>query len=311
MYSLTVINSMVVIFTLAVPGFVFRKLGLADEHQLKTMSSFMMNIILPAIIIQSMQINFSKEILISGAKIFLAVFIMFFVVLGFSVVFSKSASIGTKNTGLVAFMLFFANTGGIGIPVMKMLFGNEAVFYASSVEIAVDILIFTGGILLMQSSSENKKVNFNIRALISPGTFGIVCGLILFVTGIRLPDILNNVFNHLSEASLAVTMFVIGAQIGAVKFKKMLYEKRMYYVTAAKLIVIPVIMFAITYFLRCSFMPSLVLTVLFAMPTGGAAVIFANEYGTDDIFAAEVVFLTDVCSLFTIPVLMILINSIT
>lgn len=310
MYSFTVINSMVIIFMLAVPGFVFRKLGMADEHQLKTMSGFMMKIILPAVIIQSMQIEFSKEMLISGAKIFMAVYILFFAVLAFSAVFSRMPSIGKKNTGLVAFMLFFANTGGIGIPVMKMLFGDEAVFYASAVEIAVDTLIFTGGVLLMQSSSDKKGASFDVKSLLNPGTFGILCGLILFLTGIRLPDTLNSVFDHLSQASLAVTMFVIGAQIGAVKFKSMLSEKRMYAVTAAKLIAVPVIMFVIAYFLKCSVMPSLVLTTLFAMPTGGAAVIFAKEYGTDSIFAAEVVFSTDICSLFTIPVLIILMNAV-
>jgi len=300
MYS--VISSMLVIFLLAIPGFVYGRRKLSDSGQLKAMSGFMMNVILPAIIIQSMQTDFSGKLLISCAKIFAAVFILFFITAVFSIFFSKIPVLGKQNSGLIAFMLFFANTGGIGIPVIKLLLGNEAVFYASAAETAVDLLIFTGGVALMNRSGK-KNNRFDFKAFLSPGIIGILFGLALFLTGIRLPQILNLALDRLSQASLAVTMFIIGAQISLCGFKNILSDRRLYIVTAAKLILIPLLMLFTAHVLNCGHMPSLVLAVLFAMPTGSAAVIFSEEYGADSSFAAGVIFLTDVCSLFTIPVI--------
>ena len=304
----TVLKPLFIIFALAVPGVAFKKLNMADEHQLKLMSGFMLKVILPAIIIYSMQTEFSREVLESGIKVFLAVFLLFGCLFLFSVFFTRGIGLKKSYTGLVAFIMFFANTGGIGIPVMNMLFGSEAVFYASAAEMATDVLIFTAGVLLMKSSGEGNDRRVDIKALISPGTFGIVIGLVLFLTDTRLPEAVNGVLEKLSGASLPVTMFVIGAQIGGIELKTLRGDWRIIAVTAAKLIAAPAVMYVIAFFiLKCDTIPAKVLTVLYAMPTGGAAAIFAQEYRADSVFAAKAVFLTDIFCLVTLPVLVLMI----
>ena len=302
----TVLSSLFVIFALAIPGFIFKKINMADETQLKLMSGFMLKVILPAIIIYSMQTDFSVEMLTSGIKVFVAVFVLFGVVLVFAALLTKSIGLDKKSMGLVAFITFFANTGGIGIPVMNMLFGSEAVFYASAAEMATDVLIFTAGVLLMKSSGKSEG-GIDLKALLSPGTFGIIIGMALFLLDIRLPDIINNVLESISGASLPVTMFVIGAQIGSIDFKALGCKWRVFVVTAAKLLVVPVLMYFISVkIIKCDTLPAMVLTVLYAMPTGGAAAIFAQEYGADSQFAAEAVFLTDIFCLITLPVIVVM-----
>ncbi len=301
-----VYSSLFIIFALAVPGIIFRRLGMADYRQLKTMSSFMMKIILPAVIIYSMQQDFSQEILSGGIKVFGAVFLLFVLVLAFSAVFTSCIGFDRKYAGLVAFILFFANTGGIGIPVMNMLFGPEAVFYASAVEMAVDILIFTAGTIIMQFSGNSEKMGIDFKSLISPGMFSIAAGLFLFFTGIKLPGAVNGVLEKLSDASLAVTMFVIGGQIGGINFKLLKNKGRLMLIAAAKLCIVPMAMYFVSsYVFNCGQLASAVLTALFAMPTGGAAAIFAQEYGADAELASASVFLTDVLCIATLPLLIL------
>ncbi len=303
----TILSSLAVIFALAVPGVVFQKLKMADQHQLKLMSGFMMKVILPAVIIYSMQTDFSPEMLKSGIKVFAAVFGLFGIVIIFSAVFARVLGMNRKYFGIIAFILFFANTGGIGIPVMNMLFGSEAVFYASVAEMATDVLIFTAGVLLMKSSG-NAEGGIDLKALISPGTFSIIIGLVLFLFDIRLPEIINNILDKISGASLPVTMFVIGAQIAAVDMKILKSNWRVFIVTLAKLLVVPVFMYVLAVFvLKCNSLSAGVLTILYAMPTGGAAAIFAQEYGADTQFAASAVFLTDVLCLITLPIIAVII----
>ena len=111
----SVINSLFIIFVLSIPGVVFRKLKMIDEKQIKPVSSFMMKVILPAVIIYSMQTDFSKDMLIAGGKVFGSIFVLFLCVFIFSAILSVVTKNGKKYIGIITFLLFFANTGGIGI----------------------------------------------------------------------------------------------------------------------------------------------------------------------------------------------------
>ena len=52
---------------------------------------------------------------------------------------------------LLVFAAAFANTGLIGMPLIRLLLGQEALFLAAIMEVVNDVLIFTVGILLIQS----------------------------------------------------------------------------------------------------------------------------------------------------------------
>ena len=197
---------------------------------------------------------------------------------------------------------------------MNMLFGTDAVFYASAAEMAVDIILFTAGVLLMQSSGKpvGGKYGINVKEIFSPGSFAIVIGLILFLTNTTLPSFINGVLEKLMDASLAVTMFVIGCQIGGVNISVLKKSGKIFaliLVAVSKLIIIPIIMYIIAFFVfKCGQMTSIILAVLFGMPTGGAAAIFAQEYSADVDFAASTILLTDIFCLLTIPLLILFIK---
>ena len=70
----TVLSSLTITFALAIPGIIFSRLKMADPHQLKLMSGFLLKVVLPAVIIYSMQMEFSSELLKNGLMVFAAVF---------------------------------------------------------------------------------------------------------------------------------------------------------------------------------------------------------------------------------------------
>ncbi len=299
-----VFSSLFVIFALAIPGIIFKKLNIVEDNQLKLMSKFMMNVILPAVIVYSMQIEFSNDVFISGLKVFLAVFLLFGIIFLISIVLSFCLGLGKKYIGVVTFVMFFANTGGIGIPVMNMLFGVEAAFYASAAEMATDVLIFTAGVLLMKYSGKSDE-GIDLRTLINPGTFAIIIGAILFLTNTRIPSVINNVLQNLSNASLPVAMFIIGVQIGGINLKYILTQWHALLISVLKLTIPPICMYLIAIILNCPPLPAKVLATIFAMPTGVAAAIFAQQYNADTKFTVSVVFATDILCLITIPIIVI------
>lgn len=305
-----VFNSLIAIFLLLIPGLIFGKKQLITEDQVKGMSSFLMNVVLPIVIIASMQMEFKKEHIFIMTKIILAMFCFFLLAIGIAVCLSKTLKLKKNYWGLISFLLFFANTSGLGLPILMTLFDKEAIFYAAIAEIAVDVLLFSLGIILIQLSGDS-DTKFNAKNIMNPGLVGIIIGLVLFILKIQIPPILLNTCDKLGGASLPIAMFIIGYSLGQTKLKDLLGDYRVYVITICKMVIFPFLVFIISrYLFRLDYLQTCVLTILMAMPTGSAVVIFCQQYKADYIFASKNVIITTICSLITLIPLMSILSII-
>ena len=66
-----------------------------------------------------------------------------------SFVLVKLMRIPMHQKGLYMFMTIFSNTGFMGYPIMKALFGNDAVFYTALFNILFNLEVFTLGVILI------------------------------------------------------------------------------------------------------------------------------------------------------------------
>lgn len=303
------LHSLITIFILIIPGLVCGKKNLITEDQVKGMSSFIMNIVLPALIISSMQIEFEYEYINSSLKIFLYLCVILTTATLLGYLLHKVLGLSKNYFSLISFILFFANTGGIGLPIVNTLFGKECMFYAGIIEISVDILLFTFGVILIQTSGEN-NIKIDFKKIISPGFIGIIIGISSFIFKIKIPNIIINSFDKLGATSLPLAMFVIGHSLGQIKFKQIFGDYRIYIVTIVKMMLFPIFVYITSkYIFNFNYIISSTITVLMAMPTGSAVVIFSQEYKADYIFASKCVILTTVASIITLFPLISLITS--
>lgn len=303
-----ILNSLAMIFIMIIPGFILRKNKMIDEHQTKGLSSVIVNVTWPCLVIDAMQISYSSEIF-EGCKyiffILLIIFIVIFVIAAFVV---KAFKIERSQGGILAFMLIFGNTGFIGIPVINALYGKQAVFYASMVEMANDILIFTIGVMLMQISA-GLKTKLNFKQFLSPGIFGVLIGFALFLANISLPGFLGKSVSIIGAATTPLSMFVIGSQLGDIKFREITGDRSIYVAGLVKLLIVPALAFFIVriIFGDVSLLGTVVI-MSFAMPAAACTVIFAQQYKGDAKFAAKGVLMTTLFCLITIPVFALLLR---
>lgn len=301
-----ILNSLLMIFILMIPGFIFKKKKLIDEKQSKGLSTIITKLTLPALIIDAMQIEYSKEIFKSSVYIFFVVIGVFIIALGISLIFIKLIKMKKAEAGLFAFMLIFANTGFIGIPIINALYGKEALFYASIVEMVNDVLLFTLGIGIIQfSSGEKTKINF--KEFFSPGIISILIGYTLFITNTKLPIFIGSALNMVGSATTPLSMFIIGAQLGNIQFSELFGDIKIYIMCFIKLIILPLIVYCIIRFgLKDNSLMSNVLILSFAMPAAVCTAIFAEEYNSDINFATKGILLSTLLCIFTIPLLAII-----
>ncbi len=301
-----ILSSLIMIFILIVPGVFFKRKNILTEDQNGAINSIVVNLTWPCLVIDAMQMQFSIQVLKDSAYILVVCLLILAIIFAISFPIAKLIRLPKTKQYLTVFMLLFGNTGFIGIPVIKALYGTDAVFYAAIVELINDILIFTVGILLIQlSAGANLKVG--LKQFINPGLIGVIIGLVLFLLNIQLPELIGGSIEMIGNATTPLTMFCIGFQIGGLKLKEIAGDFQVYAICFVKLLIVPILtLLAVKIWAGDFSMLEKVLIIGFAMPVGAVASIFSQQYKGEAAFATKSVLLSTVLSLITIPIFAII-----
>ena len=308
MVAISIINSLAMIFIMILPGYIFRKRSIISVNQIGAVNSIVVNLTWPCLVIDAMQIKFSADTLKDAGYIVIVCFIAFAVIAVLGIPIVKHLKLNKSKQYLVLFMFLQGNTGVIGIPVIKALYGTNALFYAAIVEFANDIFLFTIGVLLIQMSA---GVSLKIRPLdlLSPGLVGVIIGIVLFIMDFKLPDVLGGSIEMIGNATTPLTMFSIGFQLGNIRLKEFFKEWQVYAVLFVKLMIVPAITVIILMILSEEIaLLEKVIIILFAMPIASVASIFSQQYKGEVEFATKSVLLSTVMSLVTVPIFAILLE---
>lgn len=298
----SILSSLIMIFLLILPGFFFKKRTILTDHQNEAVSSIVVNITWPCLVIDAMQMDFSVQTLKDCGYILIIALAIFAVIAAFSIPLSKLMKLSKTKEYIAIFMFMFGNTGFIGIPVIKALYGTEAVFFAAAIELINDVLLFTIGMVLIQMSA-GARLKVGFRQFLNPGLIGVIIGMVLFLLDIRLPELLGGSIEMIGAATTPLTMFVIGFQLGGLKLKEVAGDWKIYVICFVKLLIVPAVGLLIVSLWADAFtLLEKVLIISFAMPVGSAAALFSQQYKGEITFATKTVLLSTVFSLITIPV---------
>lgn len=297
-----ILTSLVMIFLLIIPGIIFRKKDIISAAQSDGISSLVVNITWPCLVVDAMQMDFSAAVLKDSGYMMAAAMVVFAMTAVVTLVLSKLLRLDNSKRYITAFMLLFGNTGFIGIPVIRALYGTEAVFFAAILEMVNDVVIFTIGMMLIQMSA-GAKLRFEPKLFLTPGLIGVIVGLLLFLLDIRLPEVIGGAVEMVGDATTPLTMFLIGYQLGGLKAKEILKDASIYVISFTKLLIVPVLALIVLRVAVGDFsLLEKVLIMSFAMPAGSVSVIFSQQYRGETAFATKTVLLSTLFSIVTIPV---------
>lgn len=296
------LNALLSIFIMIVPGFIFRRIGWLTEEHIKGLSAIVVNLTLPAMVLDAMQMPFSEAIFQSCIDLFLISFAGFLVAFLLSLALLKPLKLQRKQMSVLIFMLTFSNTGFVGMPVINALLGQEALLYASIIEAVSDVFLFTLGIAVMQIFS-GEKVHIRMKEFINPGLICVTVGLILFVQEITLPGFLGTAVSLTGGATSLLAMTTLGALLGGVKFGEIFKDLKIYVVVVLRLGAIPLVMYLLLrVVMQNDSLMTTVAIIAFAMPAAVVSAIFAARYEADTEYGVKGVMLSTILCVFTIPI---------
>lgn len=300
----TVIDLQVIIFLFLVIGFVLRKVNVINNEGKKCLTDMLIMIILPCNIIHAFMIEFNRNILERS----IAVLIIALLVQIVSWILGKMlyTRVDKNKRGVMKYGTMCSNAGFMGNPIAEGLFGAEGLMYASIYLIPLRFFMWTAGIACFS----NVKWKMAVKKLaVHPCIIAVWIGFFLMLSGISLPTPVEKAIGYISNCNLSISIIVIGAILAEVK-KNNLFDKDCFFFSFVRLILLPCVAIIFCKLMGVSELVTGVCVILTCMPAGSTTAILAEKYGGDARYAAKIVLLSTVLSLFTIPIFCLIITKI-
>ena len=202
------------------------------------------------------------------------------------------------------YSLIIPNTAYIGYPLMLGLYGSEGLLDMLIFGLPLTIYCYTIGYNLL---TNRRKEKFSWKKVLTPVTVAMVLGCAVGLSGLKLPGMISQVVDKSAACLAPIGTLLMGVSISEFPFKQILEDKRIYFVTAMRLLIIPVAVFALLKLARWefAFLPAI---CSYAMPCGINSIIFPKLIGEDCRHGAGLVLLSTVVSIITVPVLLFILT---
>lgn len=195
------------------------------------------------------------------------------------------------------------NTLMFGLPVVQEAYGSTAVMYTGLSSVAFYALLYTYGTWRLSAGGPDGG-HFRLKDMLTPCFIGTFVALFLFIFEIPLPGAVKKLLDTTSAVTLPMSMIVIGVTLGSEDLAAAFKDKGVYLVCLIRLVISPVLVWAILRFLTADPLLLRTAVVLAGCPTGVIVPIVSMQYGHDATFASNCVVATTVLALVTVPVML-------
>ena len=284
----------VTLFILLMVGMLCGKLKYCTPEVRRNLSSILLFITTPAMILEAFQFEYSTEVLANMG--FVAVISMAVMLVAYfisTVIFKKTKEDLRK---VLVYAVTFSNVGFLGLPLLQGILGDIGVIYGSVYVATFNILTWTLGISIWTGEGASLK-----NIVTNPTLISIAIGLVMFCFSLKFPTILAKPIGMLADCNGPMSMIVVGAILAECNLVDMFRDKMLYAFTGMRLLLIPLIAFAVCMALRLPTEVSAVLVLASGTPTAVNTAIFATRYNGREKFASLAVALSTLLYLPVVP----------
>ena len=305
--SLSVIlQQMGVICILVAIGIYLQKKGIADSLTSKKLSAIVVDICNPALIMASIlsgNITATHGDLLIAAALG-AAFYTLLILLGF--LLPRILKAAPDNRRFYNLMTVYTNTGFLGIPIARAILPANAILYIIVINIFYSLLFYTHGLNILGNagSVKEKSARSPLLNILNPGTVMAILSLAVFWFRITLPPILANTIEYVGNATVFLSMALLGISIARSNLAQSLKDFRIWAYIVLRMLLFPI---SITLLMHAfSFDPTATLAIclMAAVPVGNLPMIQAEKIGEDTKILSSAIAVTTAVSIVTISILM-------
>ena len=297
-----------VLFILMAAGYVCHKCKLLDHDFDRMLSSFIVKVSCPCLVLASVMGDTVPDA--SLVPPLIAVSIITYIVIGIlSFYAGKLFSRDPDKKGQFAFMLAFGNVSFIGYPVVDAVFGSEAIFFASVLNFANSLFMYSVGPMIIGGRSDKNKLS--IWFLFTPimlASYGAIAIVLLGITGI--PRLISDPLSMLGSITVPGALLIIGSTIAQMSPRGILGHFNIYAMCACRLLILPFVVYFLSMLFTDSSVVVTINTVLFAMPVATSGIMFCLIAGKEESTMAKATFISTLFAMLTIPCISTLVDGL-
>lgn len=293
-----ILNQTLIMLILIIVGIICKKTKIITDDGNKELSKLVLTVVNPIVILMAYQKDYKpqlvKNLLIAFGLSILSYIIL--IVAAYLLIPQKDE----RETQIERFSAIYSNCGFMGIPLVNALFGSEGIFYLTAFLTVFNLVVWTHGIILISGERNLKNI---VKVFYSPVIISIVLGIIMFFAQIRLPDIITDSLNFISNLNTPLAMIVSGVTIADTKILKLLKKPGIYYVSFLKLILLPLILIAAFSLFNVNEQVRITVLVAASAPAAAMCTLQCIRYEKNSLYASEIFAASTILSVVTLPII--------
>jgi hypothetical protein len=297
---------MITLFVVVVLGYVAGRLGYLGGDFDRQLSRLVINITCPALILSSSMTGELPDRRFILPLLLISV-ITYVVLTAVAFLLPRYLTKRRDDEGPIGFALMFGNVGFMGYPVVASIFGHEAIFYAAVLNVVNTFAVFTIGTILITGRGEVGGERFQKHVLYSTPMLAAYMTMLIVALEIKdIPAFVSQPLTMIGNITVPAALLIIGSSMSQLPLRALMGNVTVYLTTALRLVLLPLGVYYLTKSLGFSELVVNINTVVIAMPVATYGTILCLKYERDTTFITEATFITTLCSMLTIPLLVML-----
>ncbi len=289
-----ILQQLFVLYIFIFLGWLFGKLSPKQNQHTGILSFLLVNLLLPCKVFSTFSKNFTVSYITENSKtIFISTAFLLAII-----IFSKvCAHFITKNEyerKVYRYSLTLSNYAYMGYALCEWLFGESGLTDLILFCIPFAIYTYTFGYAMLTGKGAT------VKKLVNPMTVAILLGIIIGLTGIKIPEMFTKILSTSSGCVAPISMLLTGMTLSVFPIKSLFTDVKAYILVVIRLIILPLAVFGVCKILSLDsvIMPA---TLMACMPCGLNSIVFPKLIGEDCSYGARLVTLSHLFSIASVP----------
>lgn len=303
------LNQLIFLFSFIAVGYFLVKKGLVPKNSSSVLSKLENLIFIPALVMGTFINNFTIKRIISAWKLLTVSLIIALIAIPLAISISKITTKDKYIQRIFTYGLSFSNFGFMGNAVVSSLFPD--IFFEYLIfTLPLWILIYLWGVPRLLIADSNKKQNFiaRLKSLLNPMFIAMLIGMVIGISGLQLPKWATSFISVSGDCMSPIAMLLTGMVVATISIKKAFTNLNIYIISIIRLLIIPFIFIAISYFVKMNETIFICAVSSLAMPLGLNTIVIPSALGKDTTVAAGMTVVSHLLSCITIPIVFLVIK---
>ena len=300
---ITVLDQMLFFFLCIVIGYLLRYKKILFENADITISRLLSFVFMPAMIIGSFRSNCTPESLKANLSGVFFCLIMLLISVAIAFVLAPRFADKPEEIAIYRYSFIITNFGFMGYPLIRGLFGEEALFRFMIFALPASIFTYTFGVIWLTAG----KRKFSWTMLFNPQFIAMIIGIVLGLFSVPLPSFVLKTLDGCSNCFSPLAMILTGFVIARFDLGSLLSKKQIYLLTILRLVAFPLLFYGLCLVFRIPEEIRRMILFFSCMPLGLNTIIFPAAYGGDETHGAAMAVISNLIGLVTVPLLLTLV----